>query len=92
LDIGLRRLGFLTLPANGSYFITADFAPLGFTGNDIAFCRAITEHAHVAAIPVSAFYATSAPTHYARFAFCKQPAILHEAIARLESWIARRKS
>jgi N-succinyldiaminopimelate aminotransferase len=92
LETGLRRLGFLTLPANGSYFITADFAPLGFTGNDIAFCRAITEHARVAAIPVSAFYATSAPTHYARFAFCKQPAILHEAITRLESWIARRKS
>lgn len=92
LETGLRRLGFLTLPANGSYFITADFTPLGFPGNDIAFCRAITEHARVAAIPVSAFYATSAPAHYARFAFCKQPAILHEAITRLESWIARRKS
>jgi N-succinyldiaminopimelate aminotransferase len=88
LNTGLRRLGFVTLPADGSYFITADFSPLGFTGSDTAFCRAITEHARVAAIPVSAFYVTNPPTHYARFAFCKQPAVLHEALARLESWLA----
>jgi N-succinyldiaminopimelate aminotransferase len=87
LNSGLQRLGFRTLPADGSYFITADFSPLGFTGSDTAFCRTITEHAGVAAIPVSAFYVTNPPTHYARFAFCKQPAVLHEALARLKSWL-----
>ena len=36
------------------------------------------------AIPVSAFYdGPGAPTHYARFAFCKQDALLDEAVARL---------
>lgn len=91
LGSGLRRLGFVTLPADGSYFITADFSSLGFIGDDQAFCRAITEQAGVAAIPVSAFYAENPPAHYARFAFCKQPEVLHEAIARLERWLSAPK-
>ncbi|HQT47051.1 MAG TPA: aminotransferase [Acidocella sp.] len=92
LDAGLKRLGFVTLPADGSYFITADFRPLGFNGDDAAFCRAITEQAKVAAIPVSAFYVADAPAHYARFAFCKQPTVLREALARLETWRATHRT
>jgi N-succinyldiaminopimelate aminotransferase len=39
----------------------------------------------VTAIPVSAFYdEPGAPRHYARFAFCKRPEILDEAIDRLK--------
>ena len=88
LDSGLRRLGFKTLATDGSYFITADFSGLGFEGDDVAFCRTITMQAGVAAIPVSAFYVGAAPRQYARFAFCKRPALLEEAIARLERWLA----
>jgi aspartate/methionine/tyrosine aminotransferase len=81
---GLAAVGLSVLPAQGTYFITTDFAPLGFNGDDVAFCRYITEHAGVTAIPVSAFYdEPDAPTHYARFAFCKKPEILEEAINRL---------
>jgi aspartate/methionine/tyrosine aminotransferase len=76
------------LPADGSYFLTADFSPLGFDGTDIDFCRAITKHAGVAAIPVSAFYAADPPLHYVRFAFCKQDAVLQEALARLAAYLA----
>ncbi len=83
LSEGLAKIGFDVLPAQGSYFITADFTPLGFAGDDVAFCRHITEHAKVTAIPVSAFYEGDAPRHYARFAFCKRPDILDEAITRL---------
>ncbi|HQT68007.1 MAG TPA: aminotransferase [Acetobacteraceae bacterium] len=83
LATGLSRIGFAVLPSFGSYFITADFAPLGFTGDDQAFCRHITQTMGVAAIPVSAFYETDPPRHYARFAFCKQPYIIDEAIKRL---------
>ena len=83
LSAGLAGLGFGVLPAQGSYFVTADFAPLGFAGDDAAFCRHLTEHARVTAIPVSAFYEREAPGHYARFAFCKQDALLDEAVARL---------
>jgi aspartate/methionine/tyrosine aminotransferase len=87
---GLAAIGFGVLPAMGSYFITTDFTPLGFTGDDVAFCRAITEQAGVAAIPVSAFYdQPGAPTHYARFAFCKRAEVLDEAITRLQRHFAR---
>ncbi len=86
LAAGLAGLGLTVLPAKGSYFITTDFRPLGFNGDDVAFCRHITEHAKVTAIPVSAFYdAPDAPSHYARFAFCKRDEVLDEATARLRA-------
>lgn len=90
LAAGLSRIGFGVLPARGSYFITADFAPLGFAGTDAAFCQHITAEAKVCAIPVSAFYDGDAPTHWARFAFCKKDAVLDEAIDRLERHFASR--
>jgi N-succinyldiaminopimelate aminotransferase len=83
LKAGLERAGFRTLDTQGSYFITADFSPLRFNGGDTEFCRHITEHAGVAAIPISAFYESAAPAHWVRFAFCKQDGILDEAAARL---------
>lgn len=82
---GLASAGLTVLPTQGTYFITTDFAPLGFNGDDVAFCRYITERAGVTAIPVSAFYdEPNAPRHYARFAFCKQPIVLEEATRRLK--------
>ena len=84
LAAGLASLGLTMLPTRGSYFISADFRPLGFNGDDVAFCRYITERAKVTAIPVSAFYdAPHAPSHYARFAFCKRDEVLDEAVSRL---------
>jgi N-succinyldiaminopimelate aminotransferase len=92
LDAGLRALGFETLPVMGSYFVTADIRSIGFMGDDVAFCRTITEEAKVTAIPVTAFYAgADAPSHYARFAFCKNEAVLREALERLGAWIAARR-
>jgi N-succinyldiaminopimelate aminotransferase len=89
LSEGLSRIGFGVLPAQGSYFVTADFTPLGFVGDDVAFCRHITEAAKVTAIPVSAFYEGDAPRHYARFAFCKRFDVLDEAVARLAAHFAK---
>lgn len=92
LAAGLARLGFGVLETRGSYFLTVDFRPLGLAMDDVAFCRALTIEAKVAAIPVSAFYSgDAAPAHYARFAFCKREAVLEEALARLEAWAARRR-
>jgi aspartate/methionine/tyrosine aminotransferase len=89
---GLARLGFGVLPTQGSYFITADMRPAGFAGDDVAFCRALTEQAKVTAIPVTAFYASEgAPGHYARFAFCKGEAVLREALARIGAWLEARR-
>lgn len=99
LAAGLARLGFGVLPTQGSYFITTDVRPLGFNGDDVAFCRALTVEAKVTAIPVTAFYAprspsrdasADAPNHYARFAFCKGDAVLDAALERMARWIAGR--
>jgi aspartate/methionine/tyrosine aminotransferase len=84
---GLARVGMTVLPSQGSYFVSADFSPLGFHGDDVAFCRHITEEARVTAIPLSAFYDAqggAAPGHFARFAFCKADSVLDEAVARLQ--------
>jgi aspartate/methionine/tyrosine aminotransferase len=92
LGAGLARLGFDVLPTKGSYFITTDFRPLGFNGDDVAFCQTLTEEAKVTAIPVTAFYASEdAPSHYARFAFCKGDAVIDEALARMEAWLVKRR-
>jgi aspartate/methionine/tyrosine aminotransferase len=86
---GLRGLGMEVLASQGTYFLTAGFHRLGFTGSDTAFCRFITERGGVAAIPVSAFYADDPPEGFVRFAFCKRPAVLRAAVGRLAERIAR---
>ena len=87
LSDGLRAAGFDVLPADGTYFVSADFRSLGFNGTDDEFCREITVKAKVAAIPLSAFYSTAdAPRHLVRFCFCKQDAILKEASTRLKAY------
>ncbi len=83
LSAGLTRAGFAVLPSNGSYFVIADYSAFDFPGDDAAFCRHLTEHAGVTAIPLSAFYESDAPAHCIRFAFCKREAVLDEACARL---------
>ena len=40
--------------------------------------------AGVTAVPVSAFYVETGPTHFVRFCFAKREAVLDEAISRLE--------
>lgn len=89
LAAGLARAGFEVLPAGGSYFLTADFRPLGFDGGDAEFCRHITQDAGVAAIPVSAFYQGDSPGHFARFCFAKTDAAIDEASARLARHFGR---
>ncbi len=89
LAAGLARVGFEVIDCQGTYFITADYRPLGFEGDDVAFCRHITTEAGVAAVPLSAFYDTGDVRHFARFAFCKEDAVLEQAIERLGKCFGR---
>ncbi|MDV7341516.1 aminotransferase [Terasakiella sp. A23] len=82
---GLKEVGFKVLDSQGTYFLTCDFSPLGFEGDDADFCRYITEKAGVTAVPTGAFYQSGGPSHFVRFCFCKQPALLEEAIRRLKA-------
>jgi N-succinyldiaminopimelate aminotransferase len=93
LAAGLASLGMTVLPSCATYFVTADFTPLGFPPDDEAFCRHITEHAKVTAVPVTAFYdAPDPPRSYARFAFCKRDEVLDEAVARLRRHFRERNA
>ena len=80
---GLASVGFAVAECAGTYFLNADFRPLGFAGDDEAFCAHITAEAKVTALPASAFYHDGAVRHLARFCFCKDDAILDEAVTRL---------
>lgn len=83
LAAGLAREGFAVLPAAGTYFLNIDLAASGIAENDRDFClRAVREHG-VAAIPISAFYESDAPTHLVRLCFAKRDETLDAGVARL---------
>lgn len=83
LAAGLTGLGLRVLPTQGTYFITTDVRPLGYP-DGLTFCRELPGRAGVVAIPHQAFcddVEVGAP--YVRWAFCKRPAVLEEALERL---------
>ncbi|MEK9677397.1 MAG: aminotransferase [Rhodospirillaceae bacterium] len=82
---GLADIGFGVMDSQGTYFLTTDFRPLGFNGNDEDFCRHITTEAGVAAVPFSAFYQAGDVYHYARFCYCKQDSLLDAALEKLRA-------
>ena len=82
LASGLADLGFTVLPSRATYFLNVDIAPLGHR-DDVAFCEVLVREHGVAAIPVSAFYASDAVRHLVRFCFAKSDATLDAALARL---------
>ncbi len=86
---GLRVLGFPVLEAQGTYFLNVDLKPLGLNEDDEAFCRRLVAEHGVAAIPVSAFYATEAVRSVVRFCFAKRDATLDTALDRLAGALKR---
>ncbi|WP_167139047.1 aminotransferase class I/II-fold pyridoxal phosphate-dependent enzyme [Diaminobutyricimonas sp. TR449] len=85
LSAGLTAAGFEVSNPQGSYFVVADAAGLGFP--DAAdFCRRLPKLAGVVGVPISAFVADEHKSDYAslvRFAFCKQVPVLERAAERL---------
>ncbi|GAC1337222.1 MAG: pyridoxal phosphate-dependent aminotransferase [Candidatus Dormibacteria bacterium] len=83
LVAGLRAAGFDVVVPAGTYFATADVRSLGY-GDGMAFCRDLPGRTGVAAIPTSVFYDDAeAGRSLVRFAFCKRPEVLAEAVRRL---------
>src|SRR5215207_3522816 len=80
---GLAEIGFEVYVPEGTYFATTDITPLGFD-DGLEFCRVLPERAGVVAIPHQVFYDhVEAGRPLVRWAFCKQPHVLEEALARL---------
>jgi N-succinyldiaminopimelate aminotransferase len=85
LSAGLADLGLTLIATQGTYFVTTDVTALGYA-DGLEFCRALPGRTGVVAIPHQAFCddpSVGAP--YVRWAFCKQPGVLDEALRRLRS-------
>ena len=80
-------LGPTVIPCQGTYFLTLDMKPLGLESDDAALAKRMTVEAGVTAVPVSAFYASSAPTSYLRLCFAKRDEVLDEAAERIRGWL-----
>ncbi|KRA38681.1 aminotransferase [Nocardioides sp. Root614] len=88
LVAGLSGAGLTSYTPEGTYFATTDVSALGWaSGGD--FCRALPERAGVVAIPSEVFYdepdAPGAGRHLVRWAFCKRPEVIAEAVRRLQA-------
>ncbi|GAA1775624.1 pyridoxal phosphate-dependent aminotransferase [Nocardioides hankookensis] len=79
---GLAEVGLDVLVPEGTYFATTDISALGWA-DGLAFCRALPERAGVVAIPTQGFYDSTAGDQLVRWAFCKEPAVIEEGLARL---------
>ncbi len=83
----LKEIGFTAYVPEGTYYILVNIAALGF-GDDVEFCRMLTEKAGVAAIPCSVFWENRrAGRDLVRFCFCKKEETLNEAGVRLRRWM-----
>jgi N-succinyldiaminopimelate aminotransferase len=84
---GLVAAGFGVTVPQGTYFVVADGAPLGFgDGHDL--CRRLPELAGVVGVPVSAFCRPGSTTARSlasrvRFTFVKREDVLRDAVGRL---------
>jgi N-succinyldiaminopimelate aminotransferase len=84
LSDGLAQLGFEVMRPSGTYFVTTDVRPLGVT-DALSFCRGLPRQCGVVAVPSSVFYDDpSRGQSLVRWAFCKRPEVLEEALVRLK--------
>jgi N-succinyldiaminopimelate aminotransferase len=83
LTDGLLAAGFDVRPSDGTYFVIADAAPLGYSDAQ-QLCRELPGLAGVVGVPVQAFHHDpSVTSSLVRFACCKRPEVIKEAVRRL---------
>jgi len=75
---GLASLGCDVIVPQATYFATVDVH-----ADAVEYCRDLPRRAAVVAIPSSVFYDSSAGDSFVRFAFCKRPDVIDEALRRL---------
>jgi N-succinyldiaminopimelate aminotransferase len=80
---GLQEVGFEVFHPAATYFTMTDIGAFG--GEDaVEFCRRLPERCGVVAIPASVLYDDRhAGRSLVRFAFCKRPEVIDEAVRRL---------
>jgi len=82
---GLAGLGFDVYRPAATYFAITDIRSIGHD-DGVEFCRALPGRCGVVAIPTLDFYDhREAGRSLVRWAFCKRPSVLEEALTRLKS-------
>jgi N-succinyldiaminopimelate aminotransferase len=85
LTMGLTEIGLDVLPSEGTYFLLTDVTRLGYDSGEL-FCAELPQSAGVVAIPVAPFCDhLSVGQSWVRWAFCKRPEVLSEAVARMRA-------
>jgi N-succinyldiaminopimelate aminotransferase len=85
LCAGLEHAGFEVFAPQGTYFVTTDIRRIS-DEDGLEFCRALPERCGVVAVPSSVFYDDKvAGAPFVRWACCKRPEVLDEAVARLKA-------
>ena len=83
LSAGLAQMGMRVIPTEGTYFVTTDISPLGYT-DGFEFARLLANKCQVVAIPHQVFTESGQDfKEYVRWAFCKKPEVLAEAARRI---------
>jgi len=78
----LKATSFKTLPAEGSYFLLANYDKISQL-NDLDFTKELVIKHGVAAVPLSTFYKNKTDKHFIRFCFAKKRETLEQAIESL---------
>jgi N-succinyldiaminopimelate aminotransferase len=86
LTTGLVSLGLRAYRPSGTYFVTTDIRPLGWSDAE-SFCRELPRRAGVVAVPCGVFYDQPGPAEdsLVRWTFSKRESVLIEALDRLAS-------
>ena len=85
----LEKAGFRCYIPRGAYYVMTDISAFGFP-NDVEFAAHLVKEIGIACVPGSSFYKHPKDgSQQVRFAFCKKPATLDEAAARLEKLRSR---
>jgi N-succinyldiaminopimelate aminotransferase len=88
LAAGLESVGLRVTRPQGTYFIQTDVRPLG-TADGARFCRELPHRAGVVGIPTGVFCDNpDVGGPFVRFAFCKRPEVIDEAVQRLAKFAA----
>jgi N-succinyldiaminopimelate aminotransferase len=84
---GFESLGLAVYRPAATYFATTDVASIG-EDDAVRFCRELPARCGVVAVPASAFYRDPEPGRtLVRWAFCKRPEVLREALVRLKALV-----
>ncbi len=85
---GLEALGLAVHRPSATYFATTDVASIG-AEDGLEFCRELPARCGVVAVPASVFYLDPEPGKtLVRWAFCKRPEVLGEALVRLKALVS----